>query len=58
MWGKTSNKQQVREPFCIASPWNLSEVKPSWLPPLWNPCGGLESAGVTDRILLGLEDVL
>jgi hypothetical protein len=29
MWGKTSNKQQVREPFCIASPWNLSEVKPS-----------------------------
>ena len=42
----------------IASPLNLSEVKPTWLPPLWNPCGGLESAGATDRILLGLEDVL
>ena len=42
----------------IASPLHLSKVKPTWLPPLWNPCGGLESAGVTDRILLGLEDVL
>ena len=42
----------------IALEFVRSEANLTAVPPLKNPCGGgLESAGVTDRILLGLEDV-